>query len=310
MIAVLNAVLPVFLVMMTGWAVRKYVLPQQEFWQALDGLIFNLLLPALLLKLFSGMNMGQMQASLPMLGVIAASIFAVAALTMPARWMGMDGPHYSSYFQGATRTNFFISLSVGAALYGQAGLDLLALSMLALVPVNMGMSTYILARHGASAEAQTPAKTLKKLVVNPIIMAALIGLLINAFTGGSPPAFLTTTFEIFGRASLPLALLSIGAGLSVRCLKKPSTLAAGATFLKLIIHPLIVMGMAWYMGIGGLTLAVLMLVSAVPTAASSYTMARKMGGNANAMATTLTLQTLLALITLPLWIMLIQHMPK
>ncbi|MNI86306.1 hypothetical protein D3C73_1433920 [compost metagenome] len=46
------------------------------------------------------------------------------------------------------------------------------------------------------------------------------------------------------------------------------------------------------------------LFQALPTASSSYVMARQMGGNAPLMATIIALQTVAAAVTLPLMLML------
>jgi predicted permease len=51
------------------------------------------------------------------------------------------------------------------------------------------------------------------------------------------------------------------------------------------------------------------LFGAVPTAASGYTLARAMGGDAPLMATIITVQTALAFITLPLTVWLLGSLP-
>jgi hypothetical protein len=56
---------------------------------------------------------------------------------------------------------------------------------------------------------------------------------------------------------------------------------------------------AWLLGIQGLPLVVAVLAGAVPTAASSYILARQMGGDAPLMANLITAQILLAIVTLP-----------
>ena len=59
-------------------------------------------------------------------------------------------------------------------------------------------------------------------------------------------------------------------------------------------------GLARLFGVEGTALAVVVLCTAAPTASGSYMLARQMGGNAPLMAEILTVQTLAALITIPL----------
>jgi predicted permease len=59
-------------------------------------------------------------------------------------------------------------------------------------------------------------------------------------------------------------------------------------------------------GVQGLPRTVAMLAAAVPTAASSFVLARQMGGDATLMANLITLQVLGAIVTLPAVIWLVQ----
>jgi predicted permease len=57
-------------------------------------------------------------------------------------------------------------------------------------------------------------------------------------------------------------------------------------------------------GVDGMPRTVAMLAGAVPTAASSFVLARQMGGDAPLMANLITLQVIGAVVTLPLFIWL------
>ena len=64
--------------------------------------------------------------------------------------------------------------------------------------------------------------------------------------------------------------------------------------------PLIGFGFANLFGVDGPALTVVIIVFSVPCASNSYLLARLMGGDAKLMAEIITLQTLVATITLPL----------
>ena len=49
------------------------------------------------------------------------------------------------------------------------------------------------------------------------------------------------------------------------------------------------------------------IAGAVPTAATSYVMARKMGGNAELMSNIMTFQVIAAIVTLPAFIYIAEH---
>ena len=68
------------------------------------------------------------------------------------------------------------------------------------------------------------------------------------------------------------------------------------------ILALVVLLMAWTVGLDGLARTVAVIAGAVPTASTAYVMARKMGGDAELMANITTFQVLTAAVTLPLFI--------
>jgi predicted permease len=76
--------------------------------------------------------------------------------------------------------------------------------------------------------------------------------------------------------------------------------------LRLIGMPLLVFGLCGLTGLSGLSRTVAIIAAAVPTAATAYTMARKMGGDAELMAQIITFQSLASIATLPLFIWLAQ----
>ena len=76
--------------------------------------------------------------------------------------------------------------------------------------------------------------------------------------------------------------------------------------MRLILMPLLVFFLSWLAGLTGLARTVAIVSASVPTAATAYTMARKMGGDAELMAQIVTFQSLASAITLPVFIYLAQ----
>ena len=85
------------------------------------------------------------------------------------------------------------------------------------------------------------------------------------------------------------------------CNAAPLALALLAKFL---VFPLALVAIGIAMGLDPLALAVLAAVGAAPTASSTYTLAMELGGDAKLMAEILSLQTVAAMLSMPLWIWL------
>ena len=69
--------------------------------------------------------------------------------------------------------------------------------------------------------------------------------------------------------------------------------------------PVIGVALALRFGIPSSNLVVVTICSAVPTASSAYVLARQMGGDAPLLAQIITLQTILAAVTMPIAIALV-----
>jgi predicted permease len=114
------------------------------------------------------------------------------------------------------------------------------------------------------------------------------------------PAPVLEGLHLLGSASLPLGLLAVGAGMSfTAALQGWKDIGVGSIF-KLLLLPLFAFGIGRAMGLSGTPMGVCLVFTAVPVSVSSYILARVLGGDHDRMAAIITIQTLLALLTLPL----------
>jgi malonate transporter len=74
---------------------------------------------------------------------------------------------------------------------------------------------------------------------------------------------------------------------------------AAAALGRLVIEPLLAIGLARLLGLDGIALGVVALCSAVPTSSTAYLLARALGGDAELTAAVTTVTTVLAIVTLP-----------
>jgi hypothetical protein len=85
---------------------------------------------------------------------------------------------------------------------------------------------------------------------------------------------------------------------------QPAAIAV-ATLLKLLLMPCLMAAGAVAFGISGSAKTAVLICAAVPGASSSYILARQLGGDAPLMANITTVQTLAAMLTMPLmlWVL-------
>lgn len=306
MAAAFAALLPVFLLIVMGFGLRRYLLKDDAAWIGLERLVYYVLFPALLIETLSRANL----ASVPIGGVGGALLLAVltmGALCLALRpllsaGLAVDGPAFTSVFQGATRWQTFVALAVANNLYGDVGVALASVAMVAMIPVLNVMSVAVLARYARPQRLAWP-ELLLTIGRNPLIWACVIGLALN-LSRLPVPQVAHDFADALGRSSLAIGLLVVGAGLRIAELIRPGFAAALTVFLKLIAMPAIAISYGLLFGLSGVTLAVVACCASVPAASNAYVLAKQLGGNAPLLAQILTLQTMLAVVTMPIIISL------
>ncbi len=308
--AVLGALVPVFLVIALGWVLKRGLLPEASHWIALERLTYFVLFPALLVVSIVRAELGKvavLEVSTALLGSIGLFAVALSLFRRPlSRAFALTSPSYTSVFQGALRWNTYIALAVSGAIAGPAGLAVAAVGLTVMIPVLNALSVVVLARHGENGSTSKRLMLLQ-LIRNPFIWSCVAGGLINALHIPIPPVIITFA-DVLGRASLALGLLVVGAGLRLGDLRRPRAATWFACIVKLLALPAAAIAIGWALRLHEVDLLIVAVASAVPSAPNGYVLARQMGGDAPLLAEILTLQTLLAALTMPLVIGLLAYL--
>ncbi len=303
MTTTLSAITPVFLIILTGYLMFRFRVVGESVWSAIEHICFYLLFPFLIIRTLSRADLGSVPV-MDFMTVIVVAILGMSALliliqALVWRRHPESGPSFSSIFQGATRFHGFVAIAVIGPLYGDAGVTLAALALAIMVPLLNVISVIVLSVYGRSKEKPDLTGVLKKVLTNPLIIACGAGLFFNWI---GIPDVLFDTIDIIGAGGLGLGLLAVGAGMKMDKAAQHKLLLTIGVLTRLIGMPAIVIGMSWLLGLDGLPRTVAIIAGAVPTAASAYVMARKMGGDAELMSSIVTFQVIVAFFTLPLFI--------
>jgi malonate transporter and related proteins len=308
MIAAFESLLPIFALILLGFALRWRGVIPEDLWRGVELLGYWVFFPALLSETLIRADL----RALPISGVtitMALTFFTMAFGILRARKtimekVAVDGPGFSSVFQNSIRWNGFIALPILQKLYGDMGVALVAVVMGVLVPLANFAAVYVVAQN-ASAKKLSTAQTLYLVFRNPFIWATAVGLLIN---GLQIPIYepVMSGLHTLGGAAIGTGLLMVGAGLRVEEAARPSPAIWLGTGLKLLGTPLLVTFWSLLTGLDGVAFVACITCAAVPTAMSAYVLARQMGGDAALVASTVTVQTAVSFVSIPLLITLAQ----
>lgn len=302
-----SALLPVFVTILIGAVLRSIQFVRDDQWATVDHICYYILFPAIIVKEiagadFTGLPVARMAVSL-MLGVGLMSAVLLVLRRPVSTVLTLNGPQFSSLFQGATRWHTFIALAIVPPLFGIEALALAAVAAAAMTPLLNVINVGVLGVYAAGKPPEMKA-LLIAILKNPFVISCMVGILFQ-FSGVTPPKTAIEVLDIIGKGALGLALLAAGAGLRFDQLRATGGTAALATVLKLTIMPLFVFALTQMLGVTGTPQHVAVICAAVPTGSGAYVLARQMGGDAPLVASILTLQVIVAALTLPLVTMLL-----
>jgi predicted permease len=286
--------LPDFGTILLGAVLARRFSFQRGFWDGAERLVYYVLFPALLFNSILSAKFSLASDSL-LLGAGVATLLAAVALGFLARPLFKPQPAlFASCVQTAYRYNSYVGLALAQSLFGARGVALLALILAVCIPLANLVAVTTLARHGKTHLG-------RELITNPLILSTVSGMAANV-AGLQLPNFLTSFLARMGAASLALGLLCIGAGLAFKTVKDDPRTLVYFSAVKLVATPAVAVIIALLLGLQGVDAQVVLLFAALPTASSAYILAVRMGGLAAPVAVLITFQTLVAMVTLPLWL--------
>ena len=286
-------ILPNFVLILAGLALARRFGYGIEFWSGLEKLVYYVLFPALL---FRSLALAKIDFAQTGWLVAAACAFTVAgfALSLLAKpILRLEQHLHATGSQCGYRFNTYIGLAVAGSLFGGQGVALAALLLGVMIP---------LANFGAVAvlASQSERGFLVELAQHPLVVSSLAGFAWN-LAGLPLPGFADQTLALLGQTALPAGLLSVGAAMRIE--RGQGSVAAHAWWLtvKLLALPAIAWGLARLIGAQGVEARVLILCAALPTATNAYILAVRMTGDGRAVATQVTVGTVLSMVTIPAW---------
>ena len=302
MLAVALATLPIFALIFLGAALRRSGMLGEDFWRGAERLVYFVLFPPLLFTTLATADFAALAAGELALAMVAGAAALMLALSLLRPVLAMDGPAFTSLAQGALRQNTYIGFSAAFALFGSEGLAAAAIWVAAVTPIVNVYCIAVLTRHGSGAPSGSGSSlgaVVRAILKNPIILASAAGAAVN-LAGLALPPILDEILAILARGALPLGLLAVGAGLDFVAVRRGGRALPLAVVLKLAVLPLLVLAALRFLDVSGLGATVALLIAGLPTAPSSYILARQLGGDARLLAGIIAVQTALSMITLPL----------
>lgn len=296
----LDTTLPVFAMVFLGIGLKRLGWIDSAFITTASALVFRATLPTLI---FLSLVRADLSVALDVPLMLFFAAATLGQFLFSWFWAHYRVPYAERglYVQGAFRGNCgVVGLALAAGMYGQYGLSVGGLLVGVVILMYNALSVIALAAYqpGQSTEWRS---ILKHIITNPLILGVLIALPFAAFSIPLP-SWLMTSGDYFASLTLPLALICIGATLSMSAMRENKEVALSASIMKMVVLPVVSTLAAWAVGFSGQALGLLFLFFASPTAAASFVMVKAIGGNTVLAANIIAMTTLMASLSVTLGI--------
>ena len=305
MILSFNVVLPLFLMIVLGYSLKRIRVYDEHTISGVNQLVFKVFLPLLLfINIYQTDVTGVFDLKLmlvALLGVLGSFFMTWLIIA----WIEKDNRKRGVLIQGIFRSNFVIfGIPVTTSLFGAEATGAASLLVAVIVPIFNMFSVVILEIYRGS-RINVP-KILKGILTNPLIIGSVIGLLC-LWLHIKIPLVLEKTISDLSKVTTPLALVILGGSFTFSSMKGNVKQIAIGVLGKLVIVPVICLSFALLIGIRGVGLAILMSIFASPTAVSSFSMAKQMDGDADLAGHLVVLGSMLSVVTMFVWIFIFKQ---
>lgn len=299
--------MPVFLLIFGGAVLRRISIIPSEHWGSLERIsYFVLLAPLLVLSLYRSEFENISFSGTAATFTVALITFLILGVLfrMPVKLaLGINDSSYSSVFQGFTRWNAFVALAIAEKFLGPNGMAVVIIGI-AITVLPLNVANVIMLSWLGKKSAASPS-LFRQFAGNPVIIGSVTGLLLKT-SGVELYAPIEDTLELLSRATLPVGLLLVGAGLILHLPKSAFSAAVFTSVIRLVLAPIVYFILGRYFGLAGVELIAVTISGSVPTAMSGYLLAKQMGGDAPLMAGIKTMQVIASFITIPIVILIVQ----
>ena len=253
----LIVVAPVMCLIIAGVLFKRVGLMNDAFVEGGSKLIYNVSLPALLFNaIYTADFATAANPDLIMASVVGTLVFVIIAMGYRSN-IGIVGLALSAN----AYPEFFATASVFMAC------TTLAYNLLAVILLNF-----------YSDKHHSIKDNILALLKNPIIISIVLALLASYFHLRLP-RITEVSLAYFAQLTLPLALLCTGASLQFFAMRKAIGSMIIANVGKCMLYPAVILSIGYYLQLDSVQMGIVFLMSASPTAAASYIMAKKTNSN-------------------------------
>lgn len=274
----LNAVFPLFAIMLVGFGVRATGLVTGKDVEKMNKVVFRVFLPVLMFKQVYNSELSNAVKPRLLIYTVICVFAAFGLAFVIAKLLIKNHSQRSAVIQGIYRSNFvIIGLPIAESLLIGADVGAVSVLLAVVVPLYNVLAVIVLEMY--SDEHTSAGHVLLDVVKNPLIIGSVCGIIFLVF-GWKLPPIIEPVVNSMGSVGSPMMLFLLGAFFEFRRMKEHVYPLVVACIGRLVVIPALFLSIAALLGFRGVEFVALIGVFASSNAVASFTMAQQMGGDA------------------------------
>lgn len=292
---IVNGVISLFLIILVGVYAAKKRIITKEINKGLTNILLKITLPCLVVSSFifdlsDELKDNIIRCFIYSQLVLIISIVISYILLIPIKGEKKIIIQFANVFSNCG----FIGFPIVFSIYGNEGVIYASI-------FNLFFTAFLWTYGVILFNGKMKREDIKKVLLNPAIVAVFIGLIIMIF-GFDIPSVLSSTLDLVGNMTSPLSMIIVGVILGnakIISYLKDKTIYYSA-FLKLIIMPCILILISRLLKDTSLVIKTLIIVTAMPAAAMTSILAESFDKESEYSAVIVFITTLFSVITFPI----------
>ncbi|WP_107851682.1 AEC family transporter [Oceanimonas marisflavi] len=309
MLAVMSITAPIFMLIALGYGAVRLRLVPGEALPGMGRFVLFFAMPALIFHTLSELSVHEVIEPGYLLAYAGGSLLLLAlGLGLTIRIMKKKAVLGALQSMGMVVPNSaFFGYPVLLQVFGEAPARAFALALLVenllIIPLALAVLEFSAHREQGASPGRVLRALPARILKNPLILAIMAGALASAI-GLTLPAPLVTGLELLGRASAAVALFVIGGSLVGSTLRDKLSDMSLVMLGKLVMHPLLVALMVWWLPPFDPDLQLAVILMAAMPMMSMYPIIGEQYGQRRFAAATLLLTTCAAFVSLSVILLL------
>jgi predicted permease len=305
MVNILTTILPIFVIILVGWGLRRLSFMKEEFLGPANQLVYFVAIPAMIFRETARAGLAE-HFSFILLGAMLTPVPLIAlGGLIQVRGAGLQRAQLGTFLQCSFHGNLgYIGLAVAYYFLGNEGFTRASILAGFLMLLQNFLAVTFLSRFNSSPDGHSsPLLLLRRILLNPIIISATAGMIFS-LSGLVMPVMLDRSLGILSGMALPLALLLIGSSLSFTQMRRYLRPVFFVGLSKLVLLPAVGLAFFHLLALQKNDSLPALILLASPTATVAYVMAREMAGDQDLATAAISVTTLVSALTFIFWLSL------